>query len=121
MVLSTKSPNRATRPKSIFFKGDSPTVLLMSFRTRHIVTMTALALAGAMLGGCSSINERMGPVVADTIPAWAGGLPKDAPPRKGTPEYDAYMKEQERKRLEPAPSNANASAPASPSGLNPVH
>ena len=93
----------------------------MSFRTRHIVTMTALALAGAMLGGCSSINERMGPVVADTIPAWAGGLPKDVPPRKGTPEYDAYMQEQERKRLEPAPSNANASAPAPTSGLNPVH
>ena len=121
MVLSTKSPNRATRPKSIFFKGDSPTVLLMSVRARHIVTVTAFALAAAMLGGCSSINERMGPVVADTLPAWAGGLPKDAPPRKGTPEYDAYMKEQERKRLEPAPSNANASAPAPASGLNPVH
>jgi hypothetical protein len=121
MVLSTKSPNRANGPKSIFFKGDSPTVPPMSVNARHIMTITALALAAAMLGGCSSINERMGPVVADTIPAWAGGLPKDAPPRKGTPEYDAYMKEQERKRLEPAPSNANASAPAPTSGLNPVH
>ena len=88
----------------------------MTCPPRHIVTITALALAGAMLGGCSSINERMGPVVADTIPAWAGGLPKDAPPRKGTPEYDAYMREQERKRLEPAPANANASAPAPTSG-----
>ena len=87
---------------------------------RHIVTIAALALAAAILGGCSSINERMAPVVADTLPAWAGGLPKDVPPRKGTPEYDAYMKEQERKRLEPAPGNANASAPAS-SGLEPVH
>ena len=115
-----KSPNRANRPKSIFFKGDSPTVPPMSVRTRHIITMTALALAAAMLGGCSSINERMGPMVADTLPAWAGGLPKDAPPRKGTPEYDAYMKEQERKRLEPAPTNANASAPA-PTQLDPVH
>jgi hypothetical protein len=121
MVLSTKSPDRANRPKSIFFKGDSPTVLLMSVRARHIATMTALALAAAILGGCSSVNEKMGPVVADTLPAWAGGLPKDVPPRKGTPEYDAYMKEQERKRLEPAPSNANASAPASSSTLDPVH
>jgi hypothetical protein len=93
----------------------------MSVYARHIVTMIAFALAGTILGGCSSINERMGPIVADTVPAWAGGLPKDAPPRKGTPEYDAYMKEQERKRLEPAPANANASAPASTSGLNPVH
>ena len=94
----------------------------MSVNARHIMTITALALAAAMLGGCSSVNERMGPMVADTLPSWAGGLPKDAPPRKGTPEYDAYMREQERKRLEPvAPANANAAAPATSSGLEPVH
>lgn len=90
---------------------------------RHIATVAAFALAGALLGGCASINEKMGPAVADTLPAWAGGLPKDAPPRKGTPEYDAYMKERERKRLEPAPANANASAApsSSPQSLDPVH
>lgn len=90
----------------------------MSVRTRHIVLIAALAGA---LGGCSSINERMGPAIADTLPQWAGGMPKDVPPRKGTPEYDAYMKEQERKRLEPAPANANASAPAATPALDPVH
>ena len=26
----------------------------------------------------------------DYIPTWAGGLPKDVPPRPGTPEYDAF-------------------------------
>lgn len=96
----------------------------MSVRIRHIATIAAFAIAGAIVSGCSSINERMGPTIADTLPAWAGGLPKDAPPRKGTPEYDAYMREQERKRLEPAPpANANAAAPATSSGsaLNPVH
>ena len=95
----------------------------MSVPARHIATVAAFALAGALLGGCASINEKMGPTVADTLPAWAGGLPKDAPPRKGTPEYDAFMKEQERKRLEPAPANANAStAPSSsPQSLDPVH
>jgi hypothetical protein len=112
--------------KSIIFKAHRPIVLPMSARTRHIATTAAFAIAGAMLcsvlGGCSSINERVGPTIADTLPAWAGGLPKDAPPRKGTPEYDAYMREQERKRLEPAPpANANASAPATSSGLEPVH
>ena len=90
----------------------------MSVNARHIVAITALALAAAMLGGCSSVNERMGPVVADTLPAWAGGMPKDVPPRKGTPEYDAYMQERERKHLKPAPNNANASTPVQ---LNPVH
>src|SRR3984957_19987782 len=111
MVLSTKSPNRANGPKSNFFKGDSPTVPPMSENARHIISITALALAAEKVCGCSLVYERRGPMVADTLPDWAGGLPKDVPPRKGTPEYDAYMKEQERKRLEPAPSNANASAP----------
>ncbi|WP_298258618.1 hypothetical protein [Bradyrhizobium sp.] len=91
-------------------------------RARYVTTIAALALAGAILAGCSSVNERIGPAIGDTLPQWAGGEPKDIPPRRGTPEYDAYMKEQERKRLEPAPSNANASsAPASSSGLGPVH
>jgi hypothetical protein len=94
----------------------------MSVRARHIAVIAAFAIAGAILGGCSSINDRMGPAVADTLPAWAGGLPKDAPPRRGTPEYDAYMKEREQKRLEPAPpANANASAPTASSTLAPVH
>jgi hypothetical protein len=118
--LVNNSSNRPNGRKSNFFKGHSPTVLPMSVRTRHIITVTAFALAAVILGGCSSINEKMGPMVADTLPKWAGGMPKDVPPRKGTPEYDAYMKERERKRLEPAPSNANASAPAS-SGLEPVY
>jgi hypothetical protein len=90
----------------------------MPVRARHTKTIAALALVGLSLCGCSSINEKIGPTIADTLPAWAGGMPKDVPPRKGTPEYDAYMKEQERKRLEPAPANANASAPVQ---LEPVH
>jgi hypothetical protein len=64
-----------------------------------------------ILGGCSTMNEKIAPAIADTLPMWAGGMPKDVPPRKGSPEYDAYMQERERKYLEPAPSNANASAP----------
>lgn len=94
----------------------------MLVRARHTLTIVAFALAGAMLGGCSSINERMAPVIGDALPAWAGGLPRDVPPRKGTPEYDAYMKERERARLEPAAANANAAAPgSSPPSLDPVH
>ncbi|MDE2064188.1 MAG: hypothetical protein KGJ00_17445 [Bradyrhizobium sp.] len=83
--------------------------------------LALLCLAGSVLGGCSSINEKMGPMIGDTLPQWAGGEPKDIPPRRGTPEYDAFMKEQERKRLQPAPANANASAPTATSGLEPVH
>ncbi len=95
----------------------------MSVRARHTATFVALAVVSLALGGCSSVNERMGPVIGDALPAWAGGLPRDVPPRKGTPEYDAYMRERERARLEPAAANANAAAPGSsqPAALDPVH
>jgi hypothetical protein len=98
----------------------------MPVRAHHITTIFALALAGFALGGCASINEKLAAGAGDYIPQWAGGLPRDAPPRRGTPEYDAYIKEQERKRLEPA-ANANAAAPASSGSassaqsLDPVH
>jgi hypothetical protein len=110
-------------PKSIFFKGHGLKVLPMPVRAHHIATILALALAGFALGGCASINEKLGAGAGDYIPQWAGGLPRDVPPRRGTPEYDAYMKEQERKRLEPA-ANANAAAPSPTSSapsLDPVH
>jgi hypothetical protein len=111
-------PAASRGPKSIFIKGHGLIVLPMLIRARHIATIVALALVGLSFCGCSSVNERMGPAIADTLPTWAGGMPKDVPPRRGTPEYDAYMREQERKRLEPAPANANASAPVQ---LDPVH
>jgi hypothetical protein len=100
----------------------------MSVRAHHIVVIPALALALASLAfGCSSINEKLAAGVGDVLPQWAGGLPPDVPPRRGTPEYEAYMKEREKKRLEPAANNANAAAPAvaSPASsaqpLDPVH
>ena len=95
----------------------------MITRLRQLRLFLALTCLATAIAGCSSINERIGPTIGDTLPQWAGGLPKDVPPRRGTPEYDAYMKEQERKRLEPAPANANASAPANSSGtsLEPLH
>lgn len=137
MYLSTRSANPSfeaccqaararnrdrMRPKSIFFNAHRRIILPMPVRTRHIATVLALALA-CMLAGCASINEKLANGMGDYIPQWAGGLPRDAPPRRGTPQYEAYMKEQERKRLEPA-ANANAAAPASASpapSLDPVH
>ena len=88
----------------------------MPASTRHIAAFLALALAGFALGGCGTINEKLADEMGNHIPQWAGGLPADAPPRRGTPEYDAYMKEREAKRLQPAPSKDEATkAPASSS------
>jgi hypothetical protein len=44
--------------------------------------LIALVIAITTLASC-------GGHVADYIPIWAGGPPKDLPPRPGTPEYDA--------------------------------
>jgi len=92
----------------------------MPIRTRHIAIIAALSFAGFGVSGCGTINEKLAAGTSDYIPTWLGGLPADAPPRSGTPKYDEYMKERERKRLEPAPpkddpANANASS------LDPVH
>jgi hypothetical protein len=86
----------------------------MPVSSNHIATIVALTLAGFALGGCAGINEKLSAGMGDYIPKWAGGLPSDVPPRRGTPEYDEYMKERERKRLEPAVA-ADGSKPASPS------
>ena len=68
-------------------------------RIPHFIAWVLVALG---LSGCGSINEKLAAAVSDGIPQWAGGLPRDAPPRPGTAEYDAFMAERERKRLEPA-------------------
>jgi hypothetical protein len=65
-------------------------------------------LLSCSLGGCGSISSFMAGGMADLIPAWAGGLPADAPPRPGSPEYEAYAK-----RHEQQPGAMTGSDPAS--------
>lgn len=71
----------------------------MSKTVRSALVLVVLA---AGLSGCGTVNEKLSAGMGDYVPQWAGGLPADAPPRSGTPQYDAYMKERERKRLLPA-------------------
>jgi hypothetical protein len=87
----------------------------MPIRARHITVIVAAALAALGLSGCSSINEKLAAGMSDSIPAWAGGLPADAPPRPGTAKYDEYMRERERKRLVPAAERGEEAKPASTS------
>jgi hypothetical protein len=72
---------------------------------RHLAIVVALSASG--LSACGTINEKLADGFADLIPQWAGGLPADAPPRPGTLKYDEFMRERERKRVEPAPSEEN--------------
>jgi hypothetical protein len=74
--------------------------MLPSVRPLTLLVLVATQACG--LAGCGTINERLSAGVSDAIPAWAGGMPADAPPRPGTAKYDEYMRERERKRLLPA-------------------
>ena len=91
----------------------------MPISNRHLAIALAAALLPCALSGCGTINERLAAGVSDAIPHWAGGMPADAPPRPGTAKYDEFMRERERRRLEPAaPTDGVAKSNAS---LDPLH
>jgi len=54
-------------------------------RVANAIKSAFLCLAVLSLLSCSSVQ------VGDFIPHAIGSLPADAPPRRGTPEYDAWM------------------------------
>ena len=60
--------------------------------TARRLALTALLGVALALGGCSSFAG----FVSDTWPTWAGGMPKDVPPRPGAPGYDEFIAHQQR-------------------------
>ena len=57
-------------------------------RTRLKIKTALPSLAALSL--LSYAARTPGEHIAD-MPHWMGGLPADAPPRRGTPEYDEFM------------------------------
>jgi hypothetical protein len=92
----------------------------MPISTRQLAVPLAVTLLACGLASCGTINEKLAAGLSDVIPQWAGGLPADAPPRPGTAKYDEFMRERERKRLEPAAAR-DEGGQTSPSSLDPVH
>jgi hypothetical protein len=92
----------------------------MPIRFRHLAVVSAFALLASGLGGCGTINEKIANGAGDYVPQWLGGLPADAPPRPGTPKYEEFMKERERKRLEPKtdPAATQQTPSAGPSAVH---
>jgi hypothetical protein len=94
---------------------------------RRFAILLASAWLACALSGCASINEKVSAGMGDYIPMWAGGLPPDAPPRPGTPQYDEYMKERERLRQMPAAEREREQrakaeqGKTDQTGLDPVH
>lgn len=65
---------------------------------RRVLRLCTLCL---LVSGCVG-----GPHVAD-MPHWIGGLPPDAPPRPGTPQYDAWQAERGKEAARPKTGNTN--------------
>ena len=84
---------------------------MRAYRGRDLATvltrrrLAAAAVLGTCLalGGCSSVAG----VVSDSVPTWAGGMPKDVPPRPGAPGYEEFIAHQQRQ---------DAAAGAAPAG-----
>jgi hypothetical protein len=64
-------------------------------RVANVIKSAFLCLAVLSLPSCSSVH------VGDYIPHAIGGLPADTPPRRGTPEYDAWMAERAEEAAKP--------------------
>ena len=57
-------------------------------RSRLKLEWALLCLAGVVLSSCA--GQTAGERLAD-MPHWLGGEPPGVPPRRGTPDYDAWM------------------------------
>src|ERR1700722_14208237 len=68
---------------------------------------TLVLLTGLALGSCASVSS----TVSDHWPTWAGGMPKDVPPRPGAPGYDEFLAHQQARDAAAAPPPADANAP----------
>lgn len=86
-------------------------VVRRSLVIRRGLAVLALALMSCSLSGCGSVSSFLAGGMADLIPAWAGGLPANAPPRPGTAAYDEYIRQREQQ------SNG---APAATAGPDPA-
>jgi hypothetical protein len=72
---------------------------------KRLFAVTILLHACLALGACTSFSG----YVADNWPTWAGGMPKDVPPRPGAPGYKEFIAHQHGD--EAAASAAGAPAP----------
>jgi hypothetical protein len=86
----------------------------------RLPVVVVIAVMASGLGGCGTVNGLLATGLEEIIPAWAGGLPADAPPRPGTLKYDQWMQERERQRLEAATKKDDAASSAA-SSFGPVH
>jgi len=76
---------------------------------KRFSALTVVILPCLALGACTSFSG----AVADHWPTWAGGMPKDVPPRPGAPGYEEFLAHQQGKDASAsAATGTTAAAPA---------
>jgi hypothetical protein len=82
---------------------------------RLLLLMAALCLCLG-LGGCAPLAG----AVSDAWPTWAGGEPKDVPPRPGAPGYEEFIAHQQRQDVAPNGAPNAAAAPGTTAVVAPA-
>ena len=79
--------------------------------------MVTMALCGCLwLGACTPFAG----VASDAWPTWAGGMPKDVPPRPGAPGYEEFMAHQSHQDVAPNAAPNTAAAPGATAAVAPT-
>ena len=74
------------------------------------LAFVAIQLAGCASGGDMSASTSA--AVADVWPQFLGGMPAGVPPRRGTPEYEAWMAERAAEAARPKSGSKTNATPA---------
>ena len=80
--------------------------ILTAGMIKRLFALTTVLGACLALGACASFSG----YVADSWPTWAGGMPKDVPPRPGAPGYEEFISHQQAagRPANPAPARARS-------------
>jgi len=65
-----------------------------SFAIAGLFRAALIVAAALSVSGCGALNAGLSSMIADNLPQWAGGLPREAPPRPGDPRYAEFEREQ---------------------------
>jgi hypothetical protein len=84
--------------------------------TTRLFLLTAPLCLCLGLGACTPFAG----AVSDAWPTWAGGEPKDVPPRPGAPGYEAFMAHQQHQDVAPNAAPDTAAAPGPTAAVAPT-
>jgi hypothetical protein len=84
--------------------------------TKRLFLLTAPLCLCLGLGACAPFAG----AVSDAWPTWAGGEPKDVPPRPGAPGYEEFIAHQQRQDVAPNAAPNAAAAPGTAAVVAPA-